>query len=127
MLAVEPGGDAAEELQAGGAGLDVGLRGLLDRPAGVEALQPGNLLGALAQDIGGPAQDLAPLGTGPPGPIGLGAPGRGHGPVHIRLSGQGNPADGPAVGGAVVGEGFSGLRGIPRAVDEKLLVIDPHG
>ena len=60
-VAVEAGDDAAEELQRVGGGGGVGDQRFLDRLAGVERLQPRQLCVALAQQVGGAAQDAAAL------------------------------------------------------------------
>ncbi len=70
-IAVEAGDDAAEEFQRVGGGGGVGHQRFLDGLAGVERFQPRQLCIALAQQIGGAAQDAAALDRLQPRPGGL--------------------------------------------------------
>ena len=65
------GDHAAEEFQRLGGRGGIGDQRLLDRLAGVERLDAGDLVITLAQDVGRAAQDAAAVGGAHPGPLGL--------------------------------------------------------
>ncbi len=83
---VRPAG-VVEEVRAGQR--HVYVTGFLDRLAVVDALQHGELAGALGDEPGDAVDVLGPLGARHRAPdVVEGRPGGAHGPVHVRLAGQ---------------------------------------
>src|SRR5690606_16898578 len=70
-LAVEAGDGACEIFEAVGSGRGVGDQRFLDGLAGVEGFEPRQRLVAVAQDIGGAAEDAAALDRLDARPFGL--------------------------------------------------------
>ena len=77
---------AGEILEAFGSRDHVDLRGLLDRLAGVERLEPREVGVACAEEIGDAAHRTAALGAGHRRPHRLAAPGRRDGALHLRAA-----------------------------------------
>ncbi len=127
VLAVDPGSDAREEVEAFGAGLDVGLGRFLDRASRIETFQPSDFHLALAQDLRGSPQCAATLRAGQPTPLLLCATRRGHGVVHVRLRRGRDGAQFLAVRRVDVGERRVTAAVGETTIYEHVVMLDAHG
>jgi hypothetical protein len=114
VLAVQSGGLAREVLDAVGAGIDVDHHRLGDRLAGILDLEPGELVAARAQEVGGASEDPPARRTGERRPRAERVLGRSDRPVDVLGSRNLHPGE------RLPGRRIDRLEGLARARVDRL-------
>ena len=126
MLAGDRGRDPGEVVEAVGTAVDVDHQRLADRLAGIQHLQPGQLVAMLAQQGGSPPQDPAARRPAHPGPGRKRRLGSGNGAIDIALVGMVDLAQRLPCSGIEADEALARARRHPLARDEQRQWLQLH-